>query len=489
MEKRNSNKKGPGVNRPAPAAKKQVVKTSFVARANPVLRKDRVEETISLHTGGIWEEYARFFDQSDDMLHTLLQVAANAPTCDSIIKQKVALIGGECFIPKRGKSGGVLRRTGSVEATPAEIDTLDALLTEANGSGETIKDVFDAVVLDFQTFGNAYIAFSRAGNRVFCSHVPFEKGRPKRKNSDGEVYEISVCDDWKNWSQSTAKKYSVFPNFQADDDGVERCILHIKNRRPGLDYFGAPDYISGLLACVLEYYVDRRNISKMENSNIPSGILQFFGANTVDEAEDIVAQAKKQYVGLGKNGGLLIQALADETMKAVFTSIENTEKEGEMLELQSVAAQKIITAHTWTTALAGIATAGKLGSNQQLIQEFQYVQAVVIKPIQDLFLRKFVNTYLRLNGVTDLFLEIANLTPTSFFGTFGLDTVLTGDEKREEIGYNPLPKLASDENQKIRESLNSFSPLVANKVLEVLERDELREMIGLQPNGNGSNNG
>lgn len=489
QKKANKLTKGPGATAPALSntpGKKSVVKSAFVMRANPVLKKDRVEESISLTQRPIIEDYARFLNDSDDLLHELLQVVANSPTCDSIIGQKHALTLGDGFTVVRG--GGLLTRS-SGEVTDADLAQIEAVITQVNGDGESIVDVLSAVVRDYWQFGNAFIGFSKAGTQVFCYHVPFTKARLRRRNEMGDVDTIGVCLDWKNWNTTQAKKYSVYPNFTPDENGVDRCIMHLSDYRPGMDYYGLPDYISGILAATLEYYIDRRNLSKMENSNIPSGILQFFGANTVEEAEEIVADAKKQFSGLGKNGGLLIQALADSDLKAVFTSIENPEKEGEMLELQTSVAQKIATAHRWTTALAGIATAGKLGTNQQIIQEFEFVQSTVIRPAQNMLLRKFVNKFLRANGITDLSLEIKNSTPTSFFGAINPDTALTVDEKRDEMGFDALPQLSADEYTEIRNSLSGFSPLVANKILEVMTPEELREMIGLKGKGNDTNTG
>lgn len=488
MQKQRTNKsKGPGSKSPALFDKspKGVVKSAFVMRGNPVLAKDRVTETISLNNTPIVEEYARFLNQSDDLQNELLQVVVNSPTCDGIIKQKIELVLGAGLSAWRGKSG--LFSAKQEPANDADLARLEAILLEVNADGESILDVLEKALTDYAHFGNCYVGFSKFQKRVYCYHIPFVKGKLKRRNQVGDVDTIGVCLDWKNWNSSQAEQYSAYPVFSPDKQGVERSVLHIAKYRPGMDYYGLPDYISGLLAATLEYYIDRRNISKMENANIPSGILQFFGANTVEEAEEVVNDAKKQFAGLGKNGGLLIQALADADLKAVFTAIENTEKEGEMLELQTVVAQKIITAHRWSTALAGIATAGKLGTNQQLIQEFETVQSTVIQPMQRLFLSKFLNEYLKLNGVNDLYLSIDNVTPTSFFGTINPETSLTADEKRQEMGFAPLPVLAADKYQEIREALNSFSPLVANKVLEVLERNELREMIGLEPNNNPNN--
>ncbi|NBW21716.1 MAG: hypothetical protein EBR82_78540 [Caulobacteraceae bacterium] len=56
--------------------------------------------------------------------------------------------------------------------------------------------------------------------------------------------------------------------------------------------------------------------------------------------------------------------------KATFTPISQ-EQEGSFKELKAIATETIITACQWFPSLAGIATEGKLGSNQQIAQEFE----------------------------------------------------------------------------------------------------------------------
>lgn len=471
-------KKGAGSQSPPPSYKR-VRKSAFVARANPVLLKDRVQESITLAFAPIVEDYARFLNQSDDLQHELLHVITASPTSGSILAQKHRLAMGVGFVAWKGKKS--LFTEQKEAASEAERMRIDGVAVEVNADGQSIADVLSDVLRDYLLFGNAFVMFSKGeDDRVFCHHVPFVQAKPHRRNEAGDVEHIGICADWKNWSTATAKKYSTYPNYQPDVNGVERCVLHIKEYRPGMDYYGLPDHITGLLAATLEYYIDRRNLSKLENANIPSGILQFFGASTAEEAKEIVDDAKRQFAGVGKNGGLLVQALADADLKAVFTAIENAEREGEMLELQNTVAQKIITAHVWTASLAGIATAGQLGSNQQLVQEFQYVQAVSIQPLQTLMLDKFINIFLAENDIKDLVLTIENATPVTFFGDVSPSEVLTIDERREEMGFAPQPVIASNEFTEIREAVNSFSPLVANKVLDALDPDELRGMVGLE---------
>ena len=110
------------------------------------------------------------------------------------------------------------------------------------------------------------------------------------------------------------------------------------------------------------------------------------------------------------------------------------------------------------------------------------VQNTVIKPMQNKLLAKFVNVFVEHSvGINNMmYLEIKNSTPVSFFGTIDLGTTLTKDEMRSEVGFAPLPNTQEGASavQQIRDTVNSFSPLVVNKMLDKLESDEIRQLLG-----------
>jgi len=419
--------------------------SGIVARANPVLSKDVMQETINLRQNVVMDgDYVRFFSQDDDMLKTIIAVVNNSPTCAAIIQQKVALIMGDGFSAMSGRSGSLFKSLAKQNQPITDMATLaklDDLLQNVNADGHSISEVMERAAMDLETFGNAYITMSRKGKELYCCHEPFVKGRIKKRNEEGELTVVAFSDDWKNWQSLDAQKNEVtlYPRWtEADEYGVERTVIHIANYVPGFDYYGIPGWVAALFFATLEYMGGRWNQSKIENGYTPSGVLQFFGAVTEEEGKAIVADAKKRLLGIGNNGGLLIQVLSDDSLKAVFTPVESKTNEGEFLELMQASSQAIITAHRWIPELAGVQTAGKLGDSQSILQGFQMVQNTVIKPKQSVLLNRFVNVFLKEGGIDNTYLEILNTTPVSFFGQINVDTTLTGDEKRAELGYEPI---------------------------------------------------
>jgi capsid portal protein len=154
------------------------------------------------------------------------------------------------------------------------------------------------------------------------------------------------------------------------------------------------------------------------------------------------------FTSTGNNSKMFIQALRDETYKA-DVQILNNKDEGEFLALAQLAREQIITAHRWSVALSGQATAGSLGSNQQIRSEFDIVYNTVIRPVQKLIARSLNSIFskafsLGLEGFdysNRIAVDLAKASPVSFSGDIKPEEVLTVNELREELGKQPLEGL------------------------------------------------
>lgn len=428
-------------------------------RATPVLREDIFEEPIWV-SGAIKlaGDYVRFFDEADSMLHTISAVYNVSPTTRSIIRQKTTLVIGDGLLLMKGRPNSLfpaLAKAAESVEDPALIENIDEKLSNVNGDGETLIEVAEKVMQEFLTYGNAYVSFARKGGEMFCHHIPFVKGRVSERKGNGQEEEpphIGINNDWKTreWTAANVIKIPIYPEWsKPDKDGIQRTIIHLIDHAPGFEYYGLPEWIAALIHAENEYLAGKHNNSKFQNAMVPSGVLQFFGATSQDEAKQIVRDAKAKYTGVGKNGGLFIQVLRDEKLQAKFTQMED-KSEGAFLELSRVSAQAVVSAHRWTMSLAGFATSGKLGSNEQIRREFEIAQNTVIRPLQNMICRRFLNVYMKELAVIDktlkgMFLDVSNSTPVSFIGDIDLNSVLTTDEKREIAGFGPKPEEKQDQ--------------------------------------------
>jgi capsid portal protein len=208
-------------------------------------------------------------------------------------------------------------------------------------------------------------------------------------------------------------------------------------------YWGLPEWVSAKIWAEIEYRIPKFNQSKFENGFTPSAIVNLYGSTNQEEAQELVAAMKSCFTGTGNNSKMFIQALRDETYKADVQILSN-QNEGEFLQLQKMAQEAIVSAHRWTVALTGLRQPGSLGSNQMIRSEFEIVYNTVIRPMQRMFLGKFLNPVIQDAGIwlgnnwTNIALDIAKPTPVSFMADLTIDKVLTQDEQRAELGFAPL---------------------------------------------------
>ena len=423
--------------------------SQFVDRAPAVLREDLFEEpTRSNGTFIVEGDYVRFFDSSDSQLSSISAAYNASPTTRAIIRQKATLVMGDGLMAMRGRSGGVLsgnRKGEAIAEGDALFDGLNSALSSVNAEGQSIAEVLEQVITEYLVYGNAFFSMSRtASGDVFAHALPMVKCRVSEVKN-GIPSHVGVNQKWKErqWTDGNVQKLPLYPLWSEQDaDGVQRTAIHLKDYAPGFDYYGLPEWVAALLYAEIEYRIAKFNASKFENGYMPSGLLQFFGAASEEEAQEMVNDAKKRLLGTGKNSGLLIQVLSDESYKASFVPFEQTQ-EGEFQNLTSISAQAIVSAHRWTMSLAGFATKGQLGSNEQIKREFEIVQNTVIRPLQNMLLSKCAQPFMKAlsekqKGFAGCYLQIQNTTPVSFIGDIDIDAVLTTDEKREVAGYSPI---------------------------------------------------
>lgn len=404
-------------------------------------------------TGAKW---VRFFTQKDDFLKSLIAIVNNSPTLRRIIEDKTNMVVGDGFIPMKGKSNTLLTTSMKGEViTDDSLNEIEDVISQVNLHGQNLQEVLAQLAFDYDAFGNSFceIVKGKVGSEPFTYiyHVPVYNIGIRKAEADQIIKSVGIYDNWEEVPLTTDgifyesegfREVPMYPDFKKFEDGTQRSVIHVKQYAAGYFYFGLPEWIGAKMWAEMEYRIQRFNTSKFENGFMPSGIMQFFGSITPAEAKKLVEGIESKFTGMANNHKLFVQVLRDEKLKAnwIPTSKEN---EGEFLNLQNLAASAIVVANRWSKSLAGFATAGQLGSNQQIRQEMEYLQSTVIKPRQNLMLSKIINPYLAEIGLynpalKDVQFSISNTLPVSFMGDIAVEDNLTQDEKREILGYSPI---------------------------------------------------
>jgi len=402
----------------------------------------------------IWS-YIPFSTYDLCRLDRIQAICNNSPTTSGIIQQKVNYFVGDGFYAVPNSSMSIVSSSKAIKKDAADIteeqlQSLNEWLSVVTPEGENIEEVALKVGKDFSSFGNAFVELQRIKvgqtKKYYVRPLPITWCRP-RKAAANEMYptHIGVSSEFEESYEvmpANVVDLPIFPKFEKIN-GVEKSIIHLKNYEPTLVYWGIPDWVSAKIWAELEYRIPKYNQSKFENGFTPSAIISLFGSANGEEARKVVQAMKDCFTGTGNNSKMFIQALRDPTYKSDVQILDN-KSEGEFMDLQNLAQQNIIAAHRWSVSLTGLRTAGSLGSNQQIRSEFDIVYNTVIRPMQRLFLSKFLNPIIQDAGIylghdwSNIALDIAKPMPVSFAGDIPVDKVLTINEMRAELGWQPI---------------------------------------------------
>lgn len=451
------------IDKPRPV--KDILASKAVNLSLPVLDEDRWSELsrkrIEVEPG----KYVPFFSRDSDFVKLIQVLLNNSPTLRSIIKQKSTLVVGSGFIPRNFRKSILIFQAEKESISPADprLMDLEGFVQSVNLYGESLLDIAYKVAFDYFASGNAFIELVKAGKEekkaFFVNHIDYDKVRIKLPESPEDLPDtVGISIDWDRYNYEKEAKpdeVSLYPNFSRSDDGSLRSVIHIKEYGPGFDFYGVPEWISALLWSEIEYRIPKYNVSQFKNAFLPSSIIQLFGATTEEEAKDIVDKLVEKFTDTGNNNKIFVQVLRDERLKANVQTIED-KSEGNYLELQQLASQAIVTALRWTTSLAGIATAGRLGSNEQIKHELEIVQNTAIAPVQSFLESRIINPIVREasdwlgKSFGDISLSFSVSTPISFIGDIDPEANLTTNEKREILGFDPLDDQQSPNNDNPR---------------------------------------
>lgn len=410
-------------------------------------------------------KWVRMFDQEGTFLKSLIAVVNNSPTLRRIINDKTNMVVGDGFIPMMGRANTMLttNKTPETELSQGELDAVEQYIDGVNMHRQTLAEVLGVLAFDFDAFGNCYAEMVQGPGFCYLYHVPAYMIGIRKAGPDRVVRSVGIYDNWEEvplasegtqYATKGFREVPIFPAFSdADETGLRRSVVHAKQYAAGYFYFGLPEWISALHWAEIEYLIQRFNTSKFENGFMPSGLLQFFGSMSPTEAKGMLDAIERKFTGAGNNHRIFMQVVRDEKLKANWQPM-SAEQEGEFMSLQELAASAIVTANRWSKSLAGFATAGQLGTNQQVRQELEYLQNTVIKQRQNTLLSRIINPYLAVCAEAGtpipagLQFGISNSLPVSFMGEISVENALTADEKREVLGYGPLevPEQQEPEN-------------------------------------------
>ena len=277
--------------------------------------------------------------------------------------------------------------TGKGFTFDREVPLLEHFVAQVNGSGESLRQLINKVAFDKSLFGNAFIEVVTDADHTFLSlyHQDAVRCRVAKDSKH-----ILLHHDWDNYTPKEVVALPIYPLFEQQSDGTLRSIIHYKDYEPGFGHYGVPPYIAGLGVSAIAYKTDRWNISRLDNSFQPSGVMILDDAvDNESDAERMVRNAEERFAG--KPGQVMfIVKDGSERDNSRFVPISTT-SDGDWEALHEQATNDIVVAHSWFRSLSGLDYSTGFNS-ERILHEYEIAlntvilteQEEILEPLRDL---------------------------------------------------------------------------------------------------------
>jgi len=396
------------------------VKTDPIS--TPIVRKEK-EPNIQIE-----QKWVPFFQDSDNVyVNDLAKRARRSSTHSSIINQKITFVKGKEFT-FHDMDGKAI----SYDDLPNDFKEW---IQEVNPEGDSLYDVFCDWVQSYVITGNFYPHVKKSGDFVALYS---EDATTVRKSKDKKTAYLSNF--WRDIRLNTTPTHE-YPVYEIPFyDGTKRAnyLVHGMRKYPEFNYYGLPDYVGALDWIDIEYRMSKYNIDKFDNGFFPSVLMQLFGEVPDGmNAQTYVEKFKEKFTGESNNDKMIVELLDSPEQAAIIKEFER-ERDGEFLELSQLAIKSIITAHRITPSLSGLETAGKLGSSQQMREEYdKFMNSVIIPDFQEPLL-KILNNIITRETNYGIKVGILNVSPVGNSEKVDINGVITINEARKMLGMEEL---------------------------------------------------
>lgn len=324
-------------------------------KSRTTVRNNRTDPYLTIGAGRV--ESDRFWRWGDDNLFpsALALMSRRSTTHRRIINDKADYVSGKGIVCD--------------ESQPL----LRAFIERVNGSGESLRQMLNKLAFDKALFGNAFLEVVTDPRHSFLSL--FHQDASRCRVARDSMY-ILLHHDWAAFSPAEAQTLPLFPLFEAQKDGTLRSVIHYKDYEPMFEHYGVPPYIAGFNVSAIAYKTDRWNISRLDNSFQPSGVMMLDSSvDSEEQAEQIVRTAEQKFAGNpGQVMFVIKEGSADENSRFIPIASQN---DGDWKELHDQATSDIVVAHSWFRTLSGLDYASGF-SAERILHEYEVALNTVI---------------------------------------------------------------------------------------------------------------
>lgn len=359
------------------------------------------------------------FGDDNNFPQALALITRRSPVHRSIIYWKTMFMSGDSFICQD-------------EATKEFIKSV-------NNNEESIKQVNKKELFDWCTFGNVVEVYTKGKNGFIVEHIDFTKCRVKDiEKSDNKTPGILIHPKWADEvsTRDLTQDIPLFPNFKKTKNG-EVTAIHYKDYEPEFTKYGLPCWVAAMDVAAIGWKTNKWNISRLDNSFRPSGVLLIQGNLTPDEAKELLKTLKEQKTGEGTTGNIL--SIVQESGSDATTSFTEftTTDDGDWTKLHTQSNTDLVSAHNWQKSLCNQTAIDGIG-NTTLIRNEYGLALVTIKDIQSMFIDRWTKMFKSLGGLDASTLTYVNKNPAPVTDKLDPSLIMTEDEQRAAFGLDPM---------------------------------------------------
>jgi hypothetical protein len=407
-----------------------------------------------------------FYGERNDYPNYLLRIYNNSAKHNAIVTGKVDYICG---------NGWTVKAEDEMQKAKAF-----GIIDKVNTKEESLNEVTNKLVTDLTIFGGYYLQViwtKGTGEIAELYHVDYYKVRTNSDNS-----EFYVSDNWlKNDNVNPRPDYETYPAFDPNNPTGSQ-ILYFKEYRAGVNTYSLPDYRGAISYIELDISIGEYHLNTINNGMFSSKLINLNGGKVSQEEEDRIERQFQNKFSGSKNAGKFMLAFNDsKENEPSIIDLSGTELDKHFDLLNLTVQTEIFSGHKITSPmLFGIKTEGQLGGRSEMREAYQLFQNTYVNAKQRA-LEEVVNYLFKFNDIiADL--ELKPTEPISFeFSEAIISANMTQDEIREKLGLPPIEKVENDNSQQVINALNSLNPTILQKVMENLDKEEIRALIGLKP--------
>ena len=356
-------------------------------------------------------------------------------------------------------------------------DQLSGFINKPNPY-ENLNDILYKSAIDLELFGGfaLQITWSIASKKIaIISHIDLSKLRVTKD------YDYLYCEDW-NDNKKVKTETKRYPAFNPKNPTGTQILYYVQYR-PSQKWYPIPDWVGSVSAIETDIEINNFHLNNIRQGFSGGTLINFnSGANPpVELQKEISKRIKEKYQGTDRAGAVIVTFSDGKDKEPSVMSLSPSELDKQFSQLKESTTQEIFVGHKVTSpTLFGIATAGALGQRNEMKDAFELFQNNYIAHRQFIFEQVF-NELASINGLPKELKIIPTQPINSQLSETALLQIMSKDELRQMVGLEPNVTIVKESTSAVIDAINSLSPLVANKVLESMTIEEIRSLVSLPP--------